>query len=118
MLGTGSPEPACLAYLSSHFILGKVLMARAAGIPGGGNHGAFCPPHPALGRAEEGAGGGAVQEPSVGSAWRGIFYSPAQGKGQRAGDTGTSIGRDSAAGLAPSVRCPSVRPSRWRCQVM
>jgi len=58
---TVPPEPGRLPYLSSHFILGKALTATAAGNPGGGNYGAFCPPHPALGHIE--GTGGATQEP-------------------------------------------------------
>lgn len=61
MLRTVPPEPCCLAYLSSHFILGKVLMATATGNPGGGNYRVFCPPHPLLGHVKE--MGGTMQEP-------------------------------------------------------
>lgn len=49
--------------------------------------------------------------PSVGSSWRQIFYSPAQGKGLRAGDTGHGDEhRQGQRSRAGPVR-PSVRPS-------
>lgn len=62
MLGTVPLEPSCLAYLTSHFILEKALMVTAAGNLGGGNYGAFCPTHPALGHVKE-RGGTTMWEP-------------------------------------------------------
>lgn len=74
MLRTVPPEPCCLAYLRSHFILGKVLMATATGNPGGGNYRVFCPPHPLLGHVKEMGGDHAgATGLSVGFAWILIF---------------------------------------------
>lgn len=77
MLTTAPPEPGCLAYLSSRFILGKVLMATARGNPGGRNYAAFCPPHWALGHVKEMVDHAEATGPSVGFAWMLIFCSPA-----------------------------------------
>lgn len=81
MLRTVPPEPGCLACLSSHFILGKALMATAAGNPGGGNYGAVFALHTRHWDTSRGCGEGmdcaGVTGPSVDFAWMLIFSSSA-----------------------------------------